>query len=65
MNFSFNAASATLLKAALKRVQKIIEGNTSFVVPSSNILDAIANSSMGDIRCATNNYHIAALHGKN
>lgn len=61
---SFITASVTLLKNALKRVQNIIKDGQNFTVPSSTVLEAIANSAMGDIRCAINNYHLAALNGK-
>lgn len=61
---SFIPASVTLLKAALNRAQRIVEDEQHhFTVPSSDVIEAIANSAMGDVRCAINNYYLAALSG--
>ncbi|XP_045477149.1 cell cycle checkpoint protein RAD17 [Harmonia axyridis] len=63
-NISFNSCAPTLLKTALKKAHDIVKLNQDlFQLPSSNIVDAIISSSMGDIRCAINQYYFASLLG--
>lgn len=64
IGFSFNACAPTLLKNALKRAHDLVQKNKDiFQTPSSKIVDAILSSSMGDIRCAVNQYYFASLLG--
>ncbi|XP_066137493.1 cell cycle checkpoint protein RAD17 isoform X2 [Euwallacea fornicatus] len=63
-HLSFNACAPTLLKKALKRVVDILQSHPDFFqIPSSSTVDAILSSSVGDIRCAMNQLHLACVTG--
>ncbi|KAL3274092.1 hypothetical protein HHI36_015508 [Cryptolaemus montrouzieri] len=63
-HISFNSCAPTLLKNCLRRAHDLIKKNKDyFQVPSPDTVDAILSSSMGDIRCAVNQYYFASLLG--
>ncbi|KAF2903042.1 hypothetical protein ILUMI_03139 [Ignelater luminosus] len=63
-NISFNPCSNTLLKGALKRAYNLAQNHSDlFSNVSSDIIDAIICTSMGDIRCSLNQYQFSTLKG--
>jgi DNA polymerase III delta prime subunit len=65
MQNSFNSCAATLMKNALKRAHGLVQDNLDlFRTPSPSTVTAIIATSMGDIRCAINQYYFASLLGK-
>ncbi|GLV32964.1 Rad17 [Carabus blaptoides fortunei] len=62
---SFNPASVTLLKAALKRACNIIESQLGdeYQIPGTGTLDSIVNTATGDVRSAVNYLQFACLKG--
>ncbi|KAF7281881.1 hypothetical protein GWI33_004082 [Rhynchophorus ferrugineus] len=60
-NICFNYCAPTLLKKALKRAQDIIAQSELFKGPSSDTIEAIIATSMGDLRSAMNQIYIASL----
>ncbi|KAF5269583.1 hypothetical protein FQR65_LT05921 [Abscondita terminalis] len=63
-NIHFNPVSATLLKIALKRAQQVIRSHSDeYKSPSSDVMDAIVVSAMGDIRSAVNQFIFASVKG--
>ncbi|XP_046965914.1 cell cycle checkpoint protein RAD17 [Vanessa cardui] len=61
----FNSVSVTGLKAALKRAADIISKkyNSTYNVPTVELIESVVNSSGGDIRSAILNLHFASLKG--
>lgn len=60
----FNSCAATLMRNAIKRAQVIIKDHPDlFTPPSSEILEAIVATSMGDIRNAMNQFYLSSLKG--
>lgn len=63
-HIEFNLCAATLMKNAIKRAQVIIKDHPDlFTPPSSEILEAIVATSMGDIRNAMNQFYLSSLKG--
>ncbi|KAK9883295.1 hypothetical protein WA026_001476 [Henosepilachna vigintioctopunctata] len=63
-HIGFNACAPTLLKYSLKRAHDLVQKHKDiFQTPPSNVVEAILLSSMGDIRCAINQYYFACLLG--
>jgi cell cycle checkpoint protein len=63
-HISFNSCAATLMKNALKRAHGLVQDNLDlFRTPSPSTVTAIIATSMGDIRCAINQYYFASLLG--
>ncbi|XP_060522258.1 cell cycle checkpoint protein RAD17 [Cylas formicarius] len=61
-HFSFNACAPTLLRKAIKRAQSIFSDNSNELQSvSSNTIDAIIASSLGDIRTAMNQLYLASF----
>ncbi|KAF5293596.1 hypothetical protein FQA39_LY03081 [Lamprigera yunnana] len=65
-NINFNPVSATLIKTALKQAQALIQTQSeSYRIPSTDVIDAIVVSAMGDVRSATNQFMFACLKDVN
>ncbi|KXJ69627.1 hypothetical protein RP20_CCG026106 [Aedes albopictus] len=63
-HITFNSASTTLMKKALKRITSLMVGpemTRHYRVPSQELIDSIILSSQGDLRSATLNVHFASL----
>ncbi|CAH1164628.1 unnamed protein product [Phaedon cochleariae] len=61
-HISFNNCAPSLMKSAIKRAQDLVRANPeSHKQPSTEIIEAILASAMGDIRNAINQFHIASL----
>ncbi|XP_044253805.1 cell cycle checkpoint protein RAD17 [Tribolium madens] len=61
---SFNGCAPTLMKIALKRAQNLVQENLDlFKIPAQSTVSAIISTSMGDLKCALNQYYFAALLG--
>ncbi|KAJ2949062.1 hypothetical protein O0L34_g6002 [Tuta absoluta] len=62
---SLNGASATGLKSALKRVADIIskKHTAMYNTPTTDMIECVLNSSVGDIRSAVLTLHFACLKG--
>ncbi|GJQ73377.1 hypothetical protein Trydic_g13743 [Trypoxylus dichotomus] len=57
-SISFNATSNTLLKKALKRAETLLQSQLDTCnMPDQSTIDNIISSSMGDIRCAMNQFY--------
>ncbi|KAJ3644846.1 hypothetical protein Zmor_022547 [Zophobas morio] len=64
VEISFNACAMTLLRNALKRAHNLVQDNLDlFKTPSPETVNAIIATSMGDIKCAINQYYFASLLG--
>lgn len=64
-HISFNSCAPTLLKKCLKRAQTVVEQyKGSFSVPSSEAVELILASSLGDIRSALSQYYFASIIDK-
>lgn len=62
---SFNQCPPTLLRKVLVNAQAVVQKNLDALkMPTKDTMEAIIMSSMGDIRCAVNQYNFAALKGK-
>ncbi|CAB3261398.1 unnamed protein product [Arctia plantaginis] len=61
----FNSVAPTNLKSALKRVAAIINQKHKLIynTPTTDVVDCVVNSSVGDVRSAVLNLHFACLKG--
>lgn len=64
--FRFNSVAPTNLKSALKRVATIINQKHKSVynTPTTDVIECVVNSSVGDVRSAVLNLHFACLKGE-